>query len=240
MEAERGGHRQAGTGYLRGLFLIGRRLAGEDVVAAVMMMSQQSSGAAGGELDAPLTAEAFAARFREHSRTFLCVAAAILGSPHEAEDVVQEAAAIAWSKKSEHPHVRSFRAWMTQIVRFVALNRRRGRTRRREAMMGEGWDIEAPAAGGEAPGSVVGSRGELIGGETQFDDRVMRALGSLGETARACLLLRVVLDMPYKEISRTLDIPEGTAMTHVARSRRALYERLSTEAIEKDLGGSDA
>ncbi len=203
-------------------------------------MATPTTSGAEAEVGGPMTPEVFAARFREHSRAFLCVAAAILGSPHEAEDVVQEAAAIAWSKRSEHAEVRSFRAWMTQIVRFVALNRRRGRKRRREAMMGEGWDIEAPGSPSEAPGDVVDARGGLIGGETQFDDRVMRALGSLSETARACLLLRVVLEMPYKEIARTLDIPEGTAMTHVARSRRALYERLSTEAIGDDLGGPDA
>ena len=44
----------------------------------------------------------------------------------------------------------------------------------------------------------------------------------LEETARTCLLLRTLRDMPYREISLLLDIPEGTAMSHVHRARQAM------------------
>jgi len=57
-------------------------------------------------------------------------------------------------------------------------------------------------------------------------DRVLEALVSLEETARACLLLRTVLDKSYREISLALDIPEGTAMSHVHRARKAMRRML--------------
>jgi RNA polymerase sigma-70 factor (ECF subfamily) len=73
----------------------------------------------------------------------------------------------------------------------------------------------------------VDARGRLLAGDMVFDDHVLRALGALEETPRACLLLRVINELSYKEIGRALDIPEGTAMSHVFRARRYLMERLS-------------
>jgi RNA polymerase sigma-70 factor (ECF subfamily) len=49
---------------------------------------------------------------------------------------------------------------------------------------------------------------------------------SLEELPRTCLVLRIVHGMAYSEISHALNIPEGTAMSHVHRSRLALRERL--------------
>ena len=59
-------------------------------------------------------------------------------------------------------------------------------------------------------------------GAEPFDDDLLRALGGLDETARGCLLMRVVMDMPYKEIALAMDVPEGTAASHVHRARAAL------------------
>jgi RNA polymerase sigma-70 factor (ECF subfamily) len=52
------------------------------------------------------------------------------------------------------------------------------------------------------------------------------ALETLEPTVRACLLLRVVAGMSYQQISGVLEIPEGTAMSHVFRARKALASRL--------------
>ena len=78
-------------------------------------------------------------------------------------------------------------------------------------------------------GPVVSSDGRVIAGQAGFDDEIVGALGSLSVDARACFLLRVVEGLAYKEISRSLDIPEGTAMGHVHRVRKALREQLGGE-----------
>ena len=122
----------------------------------------------------------------------------------------------------------SFLAWMVQIVKYTALNERRKRQRRRTSAADPvGLDTAHTSAGRPASdGSVVSSRGMVVPGQESFDDDVLKALDALEETARACLLLRTVMDMPYKEVSLALDIPEGTAMSHVHRARKTMRDRL--------------
>ena len=48
--------------------------------------------------------------------------------------------------------------------------------------------------------------------------------------ARASFLLRSLRGLPYSEIAVLLDIPEGTAMSHVHRSRARMRQRLEADA----------
>lgn len=179
---------------------------------------------------------AFEQAVRQSSRALWSIAAAILGSRADAEDVVQEAVVVALGKRDEFPHVENFSAWMAQIVRFVALNRRRS-AKLRLAEPDEAFQhVAASSLGGNT--TVLDSHGQLLAGEKLFDDAVMKALNSLEETARACLLLRVLNNCSYKEIGQALDIPEGTAMSHVFRARRALIEKL-TPAHGSRFGGTE-
>jgi RNA polymerase sigma-70 factor (ECF subfamily) len=160
----------------------------------------------------PLGEEEFAARLQADRRRLWTIAAAILGSPHDADDVVQEASVIAMEKLEQFRRGTSFAAWMGQIVRYVALNQRRKRGRDRSVRL----DPEGLAPAGCRPGP-----------DAEFNSAVLDAVGDLDEMARTCLLLRIVCDMSYREIASSLDIPEGTAMSHVHRSRKALRERLA-------------
>ena len=176
-----------------------------------------------------LSRRQFAEFFQESWRTLWCVTAAVLGGRDEVEDVLQEAALIAIGKLGDFDPRTNFVAWMAQIVRYTALNTARRRARRR-AVTSIHDDLLEQAAGskGRDNGSILTSgRGELPVYEEAFDDRLLGALKSLGETPRACLLLRTVQDMSYREISQVLGIPEGTAMSHVHRTRQALRERLA-------------
>jgi RNA polymerase sigma-70 factor (ECF subfamily) len=68
----------------------------------------------------------------------------------------------------------------------------------------------------------------VAAGQGEFDDALAGALEELDETARACLLMRVVLDLPYKRIALALDIPEGTAASHVHRARASMRASLKS------------
>lgn len=169
----------------------------------------------------------FIRQFESSRKTLWCVAAAVLGSAADADDVVQEAAMVALSKEDERRRVTNLPAWLAQITRFVALNHRRAGKRSEEHRRGaasekpEAWHASA------GDGRPIDSTGSLMSGQQAFDDSMTRALASLDETARACLLLRVVLEMTYEQISAVLEIPAGTAMSHVHRSKRRLLEQLS-------------
>ncbi|MCC6660112.1 MAG: RNA polymerase sigma factor [Phycisphaerales bacterium] len=152
------------------------------------------------------------------------IAAGVLGDRSEAEDAVQESAVTALSKLTEFDPATHFAAWMGQIVRNVARNYLHKRQRRRTTpAAAAGLDTPAPAA---TPDAVLTARGDLAPGQDAFDDQVSAALHRLEETARICLLLRTLADKPYREIASILGIPEGTAMSHVHRSRAALRQEL--------------
>ena len=68
--------------------------------------------------------------------------------------------------------------------------------------------------------------GNLIDMQPHFDDDLTAALTALSPMARACTLLRIVEGLDYRDIAALLDIPQGTAMSHVHRSRRHLREKL--------------
>jgi RNA polymerase sigma-70 factor (ECF subfamily) len=183
-------------------------------------------------LRSPAADEVFSARFREAFRTLWLVAVAIVGDASEAEDVVQEAALIGLTKLDAFDPdggPGGFTAWMAQIVRFVALNaRRKDRRHNTPSLPPEQVDARPGPDGGAAGGEArLGGRGELPADQAWFDDRVVRALGLLQETARACLLLRTLSGLDYAEISRIMGVPEGTAMSHVHRSRIFLRQTLA-------------
>ncbi len=141
------------------------------------------------------------------------VAASILNDPHAAHDMVQEATTIALGKLADFDPATSFSAWISQIVRFASLNELRRRARHR----GRGGEDHPPET------SVTTVTLPAI------DERVARALASLDETARACLVLRTVQGLTFSQISLAMGIPEGTAMSHVFRARLALRDRLGIE-----------
>ena len=160
-------------------------------------------------------------------RLYWCIAAGVLGSPTHAEDVVQEAAAIGLAKLASFEPGTSFQAGMGQIVRNVARNHARRNVRQAATETDGRVELESHAAreSGHAieAGALTDAAAECGG---HFDDRVLGALRTLSDTARVCLLLKTVLELDYAEISRALGIPEGTAMSHVHRSRRHLRSLL--------------
>lgn len=173
-----------------------------------------------------LTPAAFATRFQNAWPTLWAIAVAVLGDRTGADDVLQEAAVIALEKLEQFDPQTNFSAWMGRIVRFVALNHGRRRSNMPAANL-DPTALDRSPARQQVGGTPLDNRGQVPPDQENFDDRVMAALNMLDETARACLLLRTLMNMPYREISLVLDIAEGTAMSHVHRARIALRERLS-------------
>jgi RNA polymerase sigma-70 factor (ECF subfamily) len=176
-----------------------------------------------------LSPDAFAEEFMACSRTLWCIAAGVLGRRDQVDDVLQEGAMIALGKLEQFDPDTSFVAWMGRIVRFVALNHARRRRRRAACALDEqtvDGQVAPRTSTADRHSAPATARGELPPNQECFDDDVCRALSTLDEIARACLILRTVIDLPYREIALALDIPEGTAMSHVHRARRAMRDHL--------------
>lgn len=201
-------------------------MASEDIQQPNTPPMAGTSGGSGQRL----SADDFARRFRDSWRVLWCIAAGELGDRSGAEDIVQQAAVVALERLDDFDPSSNFLAWMAQIVRFTAKNEvqkvRRRRTSAADPVAIDASRFDERSHDDHRHAMPISRAGNLLDDQAVFDDHVLTALRSLDVVARSCLLLRVVLDSPYKEISLVLGIPQGTAMSHVDRARRALREHL--------------
>lgn len=161
------------------------------------------------------------ARLLTASSRILWHIAATAGERSAAEDVVQEATVIGLSKLSEFRSGSNFTAWMGQIVRYVAMNQ--GRKADRQETLSRTMVLGNPIKVDSNSDATLSNAGD--------DARVESAMAGMDSTARACLVLRLVERMTYAQIAVSLGIPEGTAMSHVFRAKRALVERLADTEV---------
>jgi RNA polymerase sigma-70 factor (ECF subfamily) len=118
---------------------------------------------------------------------------------------------------------------MSQIVRLTALNHRNKSGRRNVR-------VTDPARLDQSVSSDVHNAtfpftddGHVTENQVDFDDEVRSALYEISDVARMCLLLRVVQQLSYDEIAEPLQLPAGTAMSHVHRAKQSIRSTSKTE-----------
>lgn len=162
------------------------------------------------------------------------IAMGMTNDRHLAEDIVQETLAIAWKKSNQFDPATSFSAWTAAIVRNVALNSRRKRSR--QTLVNPEQIDSTPSPDSVADHNPINTVGSILPNQQAFDDQVVAALQGLSGAARSCLLLRTVTELSYDKISELLDIAPGTAMSHVYRARKAMRSRLGGDSKSSDGG----
>lgn len=157
------------------------------------------------------------------SRLF-SIAFGITGNRTDAEDLVQQAITIAIEKNQEFETEGQFVAWLSGIVRNCSRNhiRKRGRRKTQATDPVNLGSVETNLPE-ERP---VDSAGNINPLQQSFDDRLQAALQHIKPQARCCLLLRTVEGLSYREISQQMNIPEGSAMNMVHRSKKQLRQLL--------------
>jgi RNA polymerase sigma-70 factor, ECF subfamily len=178
--------------------------------------------------------EAFAAQYSQAYPRLHLIAMGIIGDRTHAHDVVQDAAVIALEKSSNFIAGSNFVAWLSEIVRRCSLNYA-NKIRGRRTVAVDPDTFAQVASSQPSPQEVWPDRsgtGGLVDLQTDFDDATWHALKKISADARCCLLLRVVQNLSYAEISQLMEIPEGTAMSHVHRSKKLLRQALQHRATE--------
>ncbi len=146
---------------------------------------------------------------------------AICGSPHDAEDLVQETFARALAKP------RSLRGddpapYLMRTLRNTHLTNLRTAGRRPRT-------VELP------PADSAQMRSTLARPEDALKERaIFEAISDLPDDFRAALVAVDVVGLSHREAAHALDAPEGTIATRLFRARRRLAGRLRPKPAETE------
>jgi RNA polymerase sigma-70 factor (ECF subfamily) len=142
----------------------------------------------------------------------------ILRNESEAEDVVQDAFVLAFSKLDSFQGKSAFFTWLYRIAYNVAITRLR---RRKRGVSLDGDDsrvrLDFPDSG-PLPNDSIEKREEAI--------QLYDALDRLSSEHRSILVLREMEELDYDAIAEILELPVGTVRSRLHRARIRLRELL--------------
>ncbi len=163
----------------------------------------------------------------------------------DAEDLVQEAALLAFKAFAQFQPGTNFKAWFYKILTncFYA-------SHRRERRRGETVDLDS------IPPLYLYGKTADVGLHERSDDpasellgrldaeQIVAALEALPEEYRVACSLYFVQDFSYEDIAQTLDVPLGTVRSRIHRGRKMLQKRLwaiaEEQGIVRQLSGKGA
>ncbi|MEL4506176.1 sigma-70 family RNA polymerase sigma factor [Luteococcus sp. H138] len=196
-------------------------------------------GATHDELEAALadeTDEQRAERFERDALVYLDqlygAALRMTRNPADAEDVVQETYAKAFSSFHQFTPGTNLKAWLYRILTNTYINSYRKQQRQPQTTGGadvEDWQL----AQAESHTSTGLRSAEMEALDRIPDGAVLDALNSLAPDFRTAVLLADVEGFAYKEIAEIMGTPIGTVMSRLNRGRSQLRAKLA------DYRGSD-
>lgn len=168
-------------------------------------------------MSTPQTISEFETIATPHMNDLYRTARRTLGSPTEAEDVVQETYLQAWKSFHRFEPGTNIRAWMFKIMFHVIQHHRRKAWRlvtlkEEEEFFFDNLSYEPPVS------------------QELLDEDILAALDQVPQNYRAVILLADVQEFSYKEVAEALGIPIGTVMSRLNRGRNMLRNHLTNFA----------
>ena len=173
----------------------------------------------------------------------------MLGSVHDAEDLVQETMLRAWRARSSYDAGRaSVRTWLHRIATNACLTALEGRSRR-PLPTGLGAPSDQPeealVRGHEVtwlqplPDSRVGDPAAVVASRGRMRLAFVAAVQLLPPRQRAVLILRDVLDFSAAEVASTLDTSTAAVNSALQRARASLGVPID-DTVAESLSDVDA
>ena len=167
---------------------------------------------------------------RTHVDRCYAIALRVLGDPHDAEEVAQDALVRAYRALAGYDPQRirelRLRAWLATIVVNLCRNRVRRHpvpTTPLAPLVESGR--EPPADGATDPAALA-----LAGADRE---RLAALLATLPDRYRIPVILRHVDDLSYAELAEVLGRPEGTLKSQVSRGLAMLRAAVTAHELEE-------
>ena len=173
--------------------------------------------------DLPEVADATA--FEHHRARLFGIAYRMLGSVHDAEDIVQDAY-VRW-QQTDALTLRAPEGWLVAVTTRLAIDRLRRALTERQSYVGE-WLPEPLVT---APRVAADHAAEVA---SDLSVAFLLLLERLGPEERAAFLLRDVFNRGYDEIGDVLGRTTGTARQMVHRARERVRSGQPRAAVPAD------
>lgn len=209
--AETGPHRHDAE-----IFRVGALVLRDEADEALMVLYQKGD------------VRAFEILLTRHRRPVFNFILRFVGLRETAEDLLQEVFLRVVKGAENYQRQAKFTTWLYTIARNLCVdNSRRMKHRRAQS-------LDAPLSKSNDSGSlldVVADEqipSDRRAGSSELAGKMKQAIGRLSEEQREVFLMREFLDMPFKQISQVVGVPENTVKS---RMRYAL-EKLRLELEE--------
>lgn len=163
---------------------------------------------------------AFAALFHQYKNLVFKTAFVMLGSPEEADDVLQDV--FLEVHRALHSYQASKGAFSTWLYR-ITVNDCLSWKRKRRFLFFSFDEIRTE------PAHEAGRTHEE---QTETADQVLKAMSHLSPKLRAVVALRYYRDLSYAEIATILSIPIGTVKSRLCQALDLLRKYLTAHDIE--------
>lgn len=168
---------------------------------------------------------AFSEIVRHYQRAIYRVAWSLTRNASDADDLAQETFVRAWQAIGRFRVGEPLYPWLSRIAVNQAFSLHRRRKRRPETSIeplveaGQQWAVaDDPAEHAD---------------RSERQSQLEAAFAELSPEHQTMLVLRVIEELSYEEIAKSVGVPVGTVMSRLSRARAELKRRLGARTGEK-------